>query len=41
MSWLVSASSVPCEGEQWHEAALPSLYPVGVFVSKPPPTQHP
>ena len=44
---LVSASSVPCEGGQWHatggrsEAAHPSLYPVGVFVSKPPPTRHP
>ena len=44
---LVSVSSVPCEGGQWHatgdrpEAALPSFYPVGVFVSKPPPTRHP
>lgn len=44
---LVSASSVPCEDGQWHatgdrsEAARPSLYPVGVFVSKPPPTRHP
>lgn len=35
---LVSVSSAPCEGGQWHatgdrpEAALPSFYPVEVFV---------
>ena len=44
---LVSTSSVPHEGGQWHatedrsEAALPSLHPVGVSVSKSPPILTP